>query len=77
MNAIIITERLHMELPDDSKSNPDEMHRNCRTLTFLGVRRRQQAGVANHPIYVSRSVFQHVVTEGQDEAKQCKLISYN
>lgn len=41
LNRIIIAERFHIEPPDDSRLKPDEMHRDCRTLTFLGVRRRQ------------------------------------
>lgn len=70
LNIIIITERFHIELPDDFKSKPDEMHGNIRTLTFLGVGRRQQARVANHPIDVPRSVFQHVVTAVKGKKRQ-------
>lgn len=33
------------------------------TLTFLGVGRGQEAGVAHHAVDVPWSVFQHVVAE--------------
>jgi len=34
------------------------------TLTFLGVGRCQEAGVADHAVDVPGSVFQHVVATG-------------
>lgn len=70
LNVIIITVRFHIELPDDLKSKPDEMPRNIRTLTFLGVGRCQQARVANHPVDVPRSVFQHVITAVKGKKRQ-------
>lgn len=36
----------------------------CTGLTFFGVRRCVLAGVANHPIEVPGSVFQHVIPGG-------------
>lgn len=40
-----------------------------KTLTFLGVGGRQEAGVADHAIDVPRSVLQHVVATGERQDK--------